>query len=107
MPGLGDKGLIGRARRLVRKWRSPGPDPFATLELQTHLTRLSAELRDLQRERVPRFAIHHHAEAATRAYEMTLADACRLIGIPPAEGRDRDARILLMEAELVGAGWAW
>lgn len=99
--------LMERVRQALAARRRRGPDPFETLELQMRLGRLSAELQELARERVPRFAIHHHAEAATRAYEMTLADACRLIGIAPAESGERASRILLMEAELVGAGWAW
>lgn len=99
--------LIERVRRRLPMWRRRGPDPFATLELQTRLARLSAELEEMARESVPRFALAHHAEAATRAYERTLIDACRLVGVPPAVDGERSTRILLMEAELLQAGWSW
>lgn len=99
--------LRERMRRLLPAHRRRGPDPFATLELQVRLARLSAELQEMDRERVPRFAIAHHAEAATRAYEMTLAEACRLVGVAPPEGRDRATRLIVMEAELLRLGWTW
>lgn len=99
--------LIERARRYLPLRRRASPDPFVMLELQARLSRLATELDTLSREPVPRFAVHHHAEAATRAYEMTLAESCRLVGIsPPGEGT-RASRILVMEAELVRAGWTW
>jgi hypothetical protein len=87
-------------------WRRHGPDPFATLELQNRLTRLSHELDALVSHPGRYFALAHHAEAATRAYEMTLAEACRLMGIDCPEG-ERGSRVLLMEADLARAGWSW
>lgn len=98
--------LIERVRRRVAPWRRQAPDPFATLELQTRLTRLTQELDDLSSGRTKRFALAHHAEAATRAYEMTLAEACRLVGLDCPDA-DRPTRVLLMEADLVRAGWTW
>jgi hypothetical protein len=97
--------LIERVRRRVGHGRRE-PDPFATLELQNRLTRLSRELDTLASRPRQYFALAHHAEAATRAYEMTLAEACRLMGIPCPEG-DRGNRVLLMEADLARAGWSW
>ena len=100
-------GLMERARRHLPTRRRTTPDPFATLELQMRLARLGRELDTLAHERVPRFAVAHHAEAATRAYEMTLAEACRLMGLGVAVEGDRPTRLLMMEAELVRAGWTW
>ncbi len=100
-------GLIERALRHLPGRRRNAPDPFLTLELQTRLGRLSAELDALAHERVPRFAIAHHAEAATRAYEMTLAEACRLMGLEVPADADRPARLLMMEADLIRVGWSW
>ena len=99
--------LIDRVRRRVLRWRRRAPDPFATLELQLRLGRLAAELDTLSRGSASVFALAHHAEAATRAYEQTLAEACRLVGAPVPEGSGGPSRRLLMEAELVNAGWTW
>jgi hypothetical protein len=83
-------------------------DPFVTLELQARLSRLAHELDDMGSGRTPVFALAHHAEAATRAYEMTLAEACRLVEAPlPEPSTPRESRILLMAAELWRAGWTW
>ncbi len=99
--------LIERARRHLPIRRRATPDPFATLELQMRLARLGRELDTLAHERVPRFAVAHHAEAATRAYEMTLAEACRLMGLAVPDEGDRPMRLLVMEADLVRVGWTW
>jgi hypothetical protein len=99
--------LMDRARRRVPRRRRRVPDPFQTLELQARLTRLSAELDGLSRAPSSVFALAHHAEAATRAYDQTLAEACQLIGAPVPGGRLSGPQRLLMEAELVNAGWTW
>lgn len=101
--------LMERVRRRLPSRRHAGhPDPFVTLELQSRLGRLAHELDDMASGRRPCFALAHHAEAATRAYEATLAEACHLVGAPdPAHGTPRAARVLLMEAELARAGWTW
>lgn len=99
--------LMERVRRRLPS-RRHAIDPFVTLELQARLTRLARELDDLGAGRTPLFALAHHAEAATRAYEMTLAEACRLIGAPvPEPSVPRESRIFLMAAELWRAGWTW
>lgn len=99
-------GLIDRARRfLPRRDRAASDAPL--LELRDRLRRLSAELDTLAAEPVSRFAAAHHAEAATRAFEATLAESCRALGIAPPMNDDRTARIVVMEAELVRAGWTW
>lgn len=99
--------LMERVRRRLPS-RRHAIDPFVTLELQARLTRLARELDDMGTGRTPLFALAHHAEAATRAYEMTLAEACRLIGVPvPEPPVPRESRILLMAAELWRAGWTW
>ncbi len=99
--------LIQRVRRRVPRWRRRAPDPFAVLELQLTLGRLTAELDTLARAGGTVFALAHHAEAATRAYDQTLAEACRLVGAPVPQNGPRSSRRLLMEAELVNAGWTW
>lgn len=99
--------LLDRVRRRLPS-RRHAVDPFLTLELQARLTRLATELDDMGSGRRAVFALAHHAEAATRAYEMTLAEACRLIGAPvPEPSVARESRILLMAAELWRAGWTW
>lgn len=100
-------GLVERLKRRLPLGRRRGPDPFVVLELQMRLSRLAAELDQLDRERVPRFALAHHAEATTRAYERTLLDACALVGLPLPEEPHRPTRMLLLEAELAQAGWSW
>lgn len=99
--------LRDRVRRRMPPWRRRAPDPFQTLELQLRLSRLATELDTLSRGRAPVFALAHHAAAATLAYDQTLAEACRLIGAPVPPGRLHPSQRLLMEAELVNAGWTW
>ena len=93
-------------RRVVGRAAPPAADPFKTLELQARLTRLARELEELECGSSPRFAVGHHARAAMRAYDRTLADACELVGLPVPPG-DGPAARLLAEASLLNAGWSW
>jgi hypothetical protein len=101
------KDLVDQVRRsLTGRVERPSPDPFKTLELQARLSRLAGEMNALDRESSPRFALRHHALAATRAYDQTLAEACALAGLPAPPG-DGAADRLLAEARLLQAGWTW
>lgn len=100
-------GLIERARRFLPRRDRAASDALALLELRERLRRLSTELDALAEEPVSRFAAAHHAEAATRAFEATLAESCCALGIAPPRNHDRTTRIVVMEAELVRAGWTW
>ena len=93
-------------RRVTGRTGRVTADPFRTLELQSRLSRLSREIELLDRESAPRFALGHHAQAAIRAYDQTLADACRLQGLPAPQGEGATDR-LLAEAALLQAGWTW
>ena len=93
-------------RRVTGRAGQPTVDPFKTLELQARLSRLARELEELQCESSPRFAVGHHARAAMRAYDQTLADACELVGLPVPPGDGASTR-LLAEASLLHAGWTW
>lgn len=102
-------GMRAVLSRLLPTWardRSTEPDPFLTLELQTRLARLSAELRGLDVRRTGRLGSWHHTRAAQEAYERTLDDACALAGLPVEPGRGHAHR-LLAEASLQSAGWRW
>ena len=85
---------------------TPDPDPFRTLALQARLTRLVGEMAALDRDPSPRFARAHHARAACRAYDQTLAEACEVAGLPVPTGSGPESR-LLAEAGLLQAGWTW
>jgi len=99
--------LLDRVRRrLTGRTGRIAVDPFRTLELQTRLSRLSREIELLDREPTPRFAMGHHARAAIKAYDQTLAEACRLQGLPVPQGEGATDR-LLAEAALLQAGWTW
>lgn len=102
--------ILERLRRsfpaLVPLLPVPPPDPFQTLELQIRLTRLSQELNSLNVDKTCEFAAGHHSRAATMAYEQTLTDACRLVGMP-VENTEGPAGRLLAEANLFRAGWLW
>ena len=93
-------------RRLTGRVDPPAADPFRTFELQARLTRLAREMETLDRDRAPRFALGHHARAATRAYDQTLAEACVLAGVPVPPVKDACDR-LQAEASLAQAGWSW
>lgn len=93
------RGLAGRLRR-------PAQDPFKTLTLQARLSRLAGEMEALRSEPSPNFALGHHARAATRAYDETLAEACALAGLP-VPSTDGACDRLLAEASLIQAGWTW
>ena len=96
--------VLGRLRLLQRP--RDVPDPFQTLELQSRLGRLAAELHRLDRYTDRRFARGHHLRAAMEAYERTLDDACRLAGLPVEAGRG-PAHRLLAETALQQCGWCW
>jgi len=99
--------LVEQVRRAIAgRVEQPVQDPFATLDLQARLSRLAAEMDALEHQQSPRFALRHHAEAATRAYDQTLAEACALAGLPVPSGRAAADR-LLAEASLLQAGWTW
>ena len=93
-------------RRLTGRVARAAPDPFRTLELQARLSRLGKEMETLGGEPAPRFARRHHGQAATRAYDQTLTEACRLAGLPVTQV-DSPGDRLLAEASLVQAGWSW
>jgi hypothetical protein len=97
---------MGRLLRRLPSLRRREPDPFATLELQLRLGRLSSELDALSGARVHAFAVGHHARAAELAYDRSLAEACSLIGADVPPGRGPAAR-LEMESTLLRAGWTW
>lgn len=97
--------LRERLARLLPARPMP-PDPFATLALQARLSRLARELNELDHGDRAEFARGHHLVAAIVAYERTLDEACRLMGMPMAEGSG-PAHRLISEATLVHAGWRW
>lgn len=101
------KDVLDRVRRrLIGRVGHAAPDPFRTLELQARLSRLSKEMEALGCEPTPRFARRHHGQAATRAYDQTLAESCRVAGlaVPHVDG---PSERLLAEASLLQAGWSW
>ena len=101
------KDLLDQVRRRVAgRAARPAADPFRTLALQARLTRLRCEIEELERGASPRFAVGHHAQAAMRAYDQTLAEACELMGLPVPTGDGPSSR-LLAEASLLHAGWSW
>jgi hypothetical protein len=76
------------------------------LALQMRLSRLAVEIERLDAGAEPRFARGHHLRAAMEAYERTLDDCCRLVGLPVVEGRG-PAHRLLAETRLHEVGWTW
>ncbi len=107
---------LSRAPSWWTRWRTRHeevpPDPFAVLELQFHLARVSEQLRVLYAE--PRvWARGRRVIAMQSAYDSLLATACRLAGIPTIADagvpgltvstveRERE------ELELFARGWAW
>jgi len=88
------------------------PDPFAALEVQLGLTRVSEQLRALHSE--PRVWARGRRVIATQAaYDSLLATACRLAGIEtladdavPGLTRSESERAR-EEFELLIRGWAW
>jgi hypothetical protein len=100
----GGEGVRGVLARLVGRDR--GIDPFETLELQSRLGRLAAELERLDHGADRRFARGHHLRAALEAYERTLDDACALAGLSVESGRG-PAHRLLAETALHERGWWW
>ena len=88
------------------------PDPFAALEIQVQLARVSAQLRALHAE--PRVWGRGRRVIATQAaYDSLLGTACRLAGVEtvdedtvPGLTRSDDERAR-QELELLMRGWAW
>lgn len=102
-------GMRAVLNRLLPTWardRTTEPDPFLTLELQTRLARLTAELQGLDAGGTRHFGSWHHTRAAKEAYERTLDDACELAGLPVEPGRG-PGHCLLAELTLQNAGWRW
>jgi len=86
------------------------PDPFQALEVQQALGRLEREIRRLRATSDGQFAQGHRLTVATRAYDLALADACRLARVPivPEPGpAGRPTWRLHAELELRGRGWQW
>lgn len=97
-------------RALRRRW--PGgraapavADPFETLTVQLRLTRVSGEIRRLERDQ-GRWARAHHLVAATRAYDDLLLDAARLAGLPVPDAPPAIRRVMI-ESALRHDGWSW
>ncbi|WP_053203896.1 hypothetical protein [Jiangella muralis] len=98
-------------RALRRRW--PGgraapavaADPFETLTVQLRLTRVSGEIRRLERDQ-GRWARAHHLTAATRAYDDLLLDAARLAGLPVPDAPPAIRRVMI-ESALRHDGWSW
>lgn len=99
-------GVLERLRIIVPLLRRREPDPFATLEIQLRLSRLSGELDMLAGPGIAPFAAAHHARAAELAYDASLAEACALIGADVGRAGGPADR-LEMEATLVRDGWTW
>jgi hypothetical protein len=81
-------------------------DPFETWQIQERLSRLAAELTELDGRGTRQYGLWHHVRAAQEAYERTLDDACRLAGVEVEPGRGTAHR-LLAEAALHNHGWRW
>jgi hypothetical protein len=104
-------------RRLVRMWdqavtrvrhhEPPVPDPFEALRLQSRLSALAGEIREIEGN--PHvFAKMHRLVALRAAYDDLLEEACRLAGVPPGLGEARgDDLRWHEEQELAARGWSW
>ncbi|MBN8880911.1 hypothetical protein EDD28_0619 [Salana multivorans] len=88
---------------LLRGWRTPTLDPMRTLELQTRLGRLAAELRRCDTHRG--FAAAHHSRAALSAYETTLRQSLRHVGTNDEIHGPGD--VVSLELDLASRGWQW
>jgi hypothetical protein len=97
------------------RWRTRNelpPDPFAVLEVQFQLTRVSEQLRALHAE--PRVWARGRRVIATQAaYDGLLGTACRPAGVEtfaedsvPGLTRSETERER-EELELLARGWAW
>ena len=75
-----------------------------TIEIQQRLARLAAEINALDRPG-REFAEGHHERAARLAYQQTLDEASRLLGLPVEE--PGPTHRLVSEARLMHAGWRW
>ncbi len=88
-----------------RTRHQPAPDPFVSLAIQWHLSRVAWEIRRLERDG-GRWARAHHLRAAELAYDDLLVEACGLAGIPVPDTTP-PVRRLLMESHLRSSGWTW
>ncbi|RYV51892.1 hypothetical protein EUA98_06460 [Pengzhenrongella frigida] len=92
--------------RLHRR-RTPAPNPFEVLRIQTRLSAVADEVRALERDETV-FARAHHLEATQVAYDALLAEACVLAGVatrPSAPGDEGER--FREEVELAERGWSW
>lgn len=98
--------LTHLARAVLRRHRPlPGPDPFASLDVQYRLGRVAAEIRHLELDD-GRWARAHHRRAAEAAYDDLLVEACRLAGIPVPDTLAAVRRVIV-EGDLRSRGWTW
>lgn len=81
------------------------PDPFVSLSVQGHLSRVAWEIRRLERDDVL-WARAHHLRAALLAYDELLCEAAALAGIPVPHA-PVPIRRLILESQLQSSGWSW
>jgi hypothetical protein len=90
---------------LRRTRHESAPDPFASLSVQWHLSRVAWEIRRLERDdRL--WARAHHLRAALLAYDELLCEAAALAGIPVPDS-PAPIRRLILESQLQSSGWSW
>jgi hypothetical protein len=90
---------------LHRSRHEPAPDPFVSLSVQSHLSRVAWEIRRLERDD-ELWARAHHLRAALHAYDDLLCEASALAGIPIPDG-PAPIRRLILESQLQSHGWSW
>lgn len=86
----------------LRQWGRTDTGALVTLELQSQLARLAAEVNRADRHRG--FAGAHHALAASYAYEYTLRRALSHAG---GELDHPAGDIVGLELDLSSRGWTW
>ena len=93
--------------RLLHRRRSSEPNPFEVLRVQSRLSAVADEVRELERDHTV-YARAHHLEATQWAYDALLAEACVLAGVAtePSEPGDEGERFR-EEVELTSRGWSW
>jgi hypothetical protein len=119
LPGIGPtphwRLVLRRWRRRVtgRLGREQSCDPFEVLRLQTRLTAVAHEVRELKTDD-DAYARAHRLQAALAAYDDLLAEACRVAGVPQdsaaADGGGdelREQQRLREEMELCARSWSW
>jgi hypothetical protein len=91
---------------MLRRIRhEPAPDPFVSLSVQGHLSRVAWEIRRLERDDAL-WARAHHLRAALLAYDELLREAAALAGIPVPHA-PAPIRRLILESQLQSSGWSW